>query len=337
MEVDDDRAARGDLFFDALVEGYVDHERFLRRDWLADEVALRLEQPDCRFLLLTAEPGAGKSTFIAQLARDHHWPAYFIRRDQRTPLGDVGGHSFLLHLGYQLAALYPELFTPEHVRIIVEQRIGSVEKEGEAIGAEADRILASPFYQRVVQVRQEVERNQGRVTGLRVGEWVVDPRLLPLQDLQFMALFDPAEVLLKRDPAARLVILVDALDELRYHGGQHTLLSWLTHAPALPDNVRLVLTACPPAPGGSIDLFCRKQAPFLDRLELDLGDDNMLRDVQIYVSNLVERKEVAAALKKGSRKRMGPGLERRRIGSAAGTRKRRTRRRFHREYKKDLA
>lgn len=86
-----------DLFFRATVRSYVeDNPRFLRRDWLAKEVETRLDDPDCRFLLLAAEPGAGKSTFLAQLAHDHpNWPVYFIYRDQRTPLGDVDAESFL--------------------------------------------------------------------------------------------------------------------------------------------------------------------------------------------------------------------------------------------------
>ncbi|MCJ7703530.1 MAG: hypothetical protein MUO62_18260 [Anaerolineales bacterium] len=77
-----------DLFFKFTVESYVkDNKRFLRRDWLADEVAKRMKKPGCRFVLLTAEPGAGKSTFLAQLADDHQdWLRHFIHRDQRIPM-----------------------------------------------------------------------------------------------------------------------------------------------------------------------------------------------------------------------------------------------------------
>jgi hypothetical protein len=80
-------SAPHDLFFSATVRSYIENPRFLRRDWLAAEVDARLSIPDCRFVHVTAEPGAGKSTFMAQLAHDHaNWPVYFIRRDQRTPL-----------------------------------------------------------------------------------------------------------------------------------------------------------------------------------------------------------------------------------------------------------
>jgi hypothetical protein len=133
-----------DLFFNSIIAPYVTNPRFLRRDWLAAEVDERLKDRNSRFVLLTAEPGAGKSTFMAQLATDHpDWPRYFIRRDQRTPLADVGIKSFLLRIGFQLVALHPELITQEQVKISVEQRIGAVEAGGEAVGAEIQRIIAA--------------------------------------------------------------------------------------------------------------------------------------------------------------------------------------------------
>jgi hypothetical protein len=77
-----------DLFFRSLVRGYVeDNPRFVRREWLAERVDGKLSEAGRRFVLLTAEPGAGKSAFMAQLAHDHpEWLRYFIRRDQRSVL-----------------------------------------------------------------------------------------------------------------------------------------------------------------------------------------------------------------------------------------------------------
>jgi hypothetical protein len=89
-----------DLFFSALVRGYVeDNPRFLRREWLAKELDGKLREAGRRFVLLAAEPGAGESVFMAQLAHDHaDWLRYFIRRDQREVLTDVSDKSFLLRL-----------------------------------------------------------------------------------------------------------------------------------------------------------------------------------------------------------------------------------------------
>ena len=166
-----------DLFFQTLVDSYVTNPRFLRRAWLADSVDERLADLDSRFVLLIAEPGAGKSTFMAQLAAGHDsWPRYFIRRDQRTPLGDVSAHSFLLRIGYQLSVAYPDLFQQDLVKIGVEQRIGSVEDGGVLLGAEIKRVLASPFHQKVLEIHQNVTRSKGKIVGLRIDELVLDPR-----------------------------------------------------------------------------------------------------------------------------------------------------------------
>jgi hypothetical protein len=39
------------------------NRRFVRRDWLAAQLDEKLREPGKRFVLLTAEPGAGKSVF----------------------------------------------------------------------------------------------------------------------------------------------------------------------------------------------------------------------------------------------------------------------------------
>jgi hypothetical protein len=283
------------LFFRPIVEGYVNNPRFLRRDWLAAEVNERLQKPDCRFVLLTAEPGAGKSTFLAQLAYDHpQRPVYFIRRDQRTPLTDGGSQSFLLRLGYQLAAAHPELFTPEQVQISVQQRVGQLDESGEVVGAEVDRIVASPFYQQIVQIKQQVRRSRGNVAGLRVGEWVVDPRLLPANDLQNMALIDPAWALLKEQPDEQIIVLVDALDELRSQAIDHSLLNWLTHCPELPANIRFVLTSRPP--DEALAAFCDKQRDYLQTLAIQTTDDRVLTELQVYARRLTASVTVSSVL-----------------------------------------
>jgi hypothetical protein len=178
----------GDLFFEPIVDGYLANPRFVRRDWLAEEIDHRLSTDRSRFVLLTAEPGFGKSAFMAQLAADHpDWLRYFIRRDQRTPLSDVGARSFLLRIGFQLAALYPELFTTDAIRLTVEQRVGAVKDGGSVVGAEIGKILASPFHSIVAQIQQQIEQVEGSVVGLRIAEMVIEPRLLELADLQYLA------------------------------------------------------------------------------------------------------------------------------------------------------
>ena len=63
----------GDLFNEALIQSYVSRDknpRFLARLWLAERVEAALKEDNCRFVLLTAEPGAGKTVFMAWLANE---------------------------------------------------------------------------------------------------------------------------------------------------------------------------------------------------------------------------------------------------------------------------
>jgi hypothetical protein len=287
----------GDLFFEPLVRGYVaDNPRFVRRDWLAGRLDGALRTPDKRFVLLTAEPGAGKSTFMAQLAHDRaDWLRYFIRRDQRAPLADVSDKSLLLRIGYQLAARHPELFTLDAIRVSVVQTIGAVDEQGEAVGAEIERLTASPFYQKVLQIEQQVRSSAGRVVGLRIEELNVESRLLTVEDLLDLALIAPARALQRADPSQRIVILIDALDEIRYHPGtESSILAWLTNCPDLPENVRFVLSSRPP--DDALNLFRDKQAGRLAELEIAEADTNVTQDVQTFVTRLVGEPKFAEAL-----------------------------------------
>lgn len=281
-----DRGPAGDLFFDDLVSAYVDENpRFLARDWLATELDDVLRRPGVRLVLLAGEPGAGKSAFVAQLARSHpEWLRYFIRRDQREPLGDVAARSVLLRLGYQLAALRPELFAQDQVRIAIEQRIGKVAAHGDVVGVEVKRLLASPFLQKALTIQQHVRRTHGSVVGLRVDELVVDSRLLALEDLTCLALLDPARSLQRLDASDRIVVVIDGLDEIRYHPATDDVLNWLINLSELPDNVRFVLTSRPP--DERLRLLRDKQSECLRGLTLDEDLPKVRDDVQVFVNRL---------------------------------------------------
>jgi tetratricopeptide (TPR) repeat protein len=285
-----------DLFFKRIVDSYISNPRFLNRAWLISEIEKCLKDVERRFLLITGVPGIGKSALIAKLSHSHpNWLVYFIRRDQRTSLGDVDAKSFLLHIGYQLAALYPKLFEPESVKLVVEQKIGTVDKSGEIVAAEVKKILASPFYQNIVEIRQKIERNMGNVTGLRIDELIIEPRLISLNDLQNMALFDPANLMLNKYPKEKIVILIDALDELRYHNVNHTLLNWLTNCPNIPSNVNFVLTSRPP--DDALRTFCDKKTIYLKEFVISTEDPRIQADLKAYVELLVAEKDVAPIIK----------------------------------------
>lgn len=288
------------LFFHDIVSSYVDAPRFVRRDWLAHDLQRRLDEPGCRFVSLTGEPGCGKSGFIAQLAADHpDWPVYFIRRDQKRSLGEASAKSFLLRIGFQMAALFPEAFDLEQIRVDIEQEVGTEGNGAEVVGARIGKIRASPFQQVAVRITQRVQQNQGRLVGLEVDEWLADPRLLDTEDLHEMALFRPARNLARLQPERRIVILVDALDELRYHALDNDILAWLTNCPPLAENIRFVLTSRPSQ--GALRTFADKQGDSVRAMELDAADSRVRAELTAYAAGLAVIPEVVAALARTGR------------------------------------
>jgi hypothetical protein len=162
-------------------------------------------------VLLTDEPGAGKTAFTAWVASNHrNWPRYFIRRAQHTQLEDGGERGFLEKTGFQLAVRYPEAFQTDAVRISVSQAVGT--SSGQVTDAEVDRLIASPFYTKAIDIIQEVKDNQGSASGIHVRELVTDPNRISLLDLQRMALLAPALALQRLGSAEPIVVIIDALD-----------------------------------------------------------------------------------------------------------------------------
>jgi tetratricopeptide (TPR) repeat protein len=294
----------GDLFCESLIASYVDDSRFVERPWLRERIESALAGDDCRFLLLRAEPGLGKTALVAWLARRHpDWPRYFIRRDQVSPLGPPGGRSLFLQVGLQLAARYPQLFSAPQIEITIRQRLGTLGHDATVVGAEVERLIASPFMQAALRVTQEVDRVEGQLKGLVVREWIADSRLIREDDLRHMALLDPAAAVLRQDPARWIVILVDALDELRYQGSEGDLLHWLANVSPVPENVRFVLTSRPD--DELLRTLRAKQAACLTEIDLDPADpefhDDIERDLVAYARRLVQVPGAERALEAAGR------------------------------------
>ena len=95
--------------FDELINGYTADPQFIRRGRLEQLVLDAVSDQEHRIVLITAEPGAGKSGLLASLARQHpDWLRYFLRRDSASKAaGGSDATSLLLSIGHQLAAARP--------------------------------------------------------------------------------------------------------------------------------------------------------------------------------------------------------------------------------------
>ena len=188
--------------FNELIQSY--RHDFVGRRWLIDKIGALLDERACRFIVLTGGPGLGKSAVMAHLAaKNPQWLRYFIRRDNRHLLRPSDAKTFFLTIGGQLASLRPNLFEPTKLEIIARQRIGSLESGGEAVGVRIEELRASPFYSVSIQAEQEIKRLAGKAATVEIGRLVTEPRLLTIEDLQYLGLFDPAWLLAEPTRKAR--------------------------------------------------------------------------------------------------------------------------------------
>lgn len=281
-----------ELFFDDVVAQYVREPGYVPRTWLEEQVAERLARPSCRYVLLVGEPGVGKSGVVAGLAdRNPGWLRYFIRRDSTTPLSGGDAASVLLRIGHQLATRRPQLFDPARLEVVVTQRVASAGPQATVVGVRIEDLSVSPFHRTAIRVEQHVEDLAGRLVGLDVAHATVDPRLLTEDNLQYLALFDPAAVLAASQPDDQVVVLVDAVDEaLRFHGGM-SVLDWLERSPELPANVRVVLSSRPHPRLATLESV---RAGSVELIALDTAAPAVLADTLAFAERLLSVPELAA-------------------------------------------
>ncbi|WP_433256705.1 WD40 repeat domain-containing protein [Streptosporangium sp. CA-135522] len=279
--------ALDELFYRPLVQVYTDDDpRHVERTWLTGVVTALAAEPSHRIVLVTGEPGAGKSALAAALCRDNPaWLRYFVRRDSRSPLSAVDARSLLLTLGHQLAATRPELFDPA-VQITVDQRVGKVHGDASVTGVRIENLQASPFLSTSIKVTQAASRVDGTVTGVDIKSATLEPHMLDVGNLQALALGLPAGVLARTEPGERIVIVIDAVDDVRYHGGgSDSILTWLASCGTLPHNIMIVVTSRHDPP--LLQRLRQVHGGALAELNLDAERDRARSDIDLYVGRLV--------------------------------------------------
>ncbi len=271
--------------FDDVVSAHVTDPRFIRRTRLEHRVLEAIDDPGVRIVLITAEPGAGKSALLSSLASQHPgWLRYFPRRGSVTRVSGSEAASLLLSIGSQLAAVRPRAFDPQRLEIVVSQCIRTVAAGGAATAVRIDDLQVSPFASTVFRVDQHADVVAGDLTTVSVRAAALEPRLLSTAVLQYLALIGPATVLAEHDPAARVVVLIDALDEAATPGQASDIITWLRELPELPSNVRIVAASRPEA---ALNGMRSRQAACLRELRIDRSVPGVGDDLTSYARNLL--------------------------------------------------
>jgi hypothetical protein len=268
--------------------------RFVGRQWLIRDIEGALEVPDCRIILLTGNAGIGKSSVLAEIARRRPEAfTFFLRRDSIHALRSGDARSFLLDFGFRLADARPELFTRDREKIDVGQDASEVDEKGEMVGVRVARMAASPFEQVAIEVRQRVGRVAGRVAGIVIEEYVAEARRLTVDDLLEMAVRRPLARLAAESPDQRIVVLLDALDEvmLRRDGASNPadLIDLLADVHHFPSNLRLVVTS-----RKGTHLAPLLELDHVQHLELLQDQPENIADLETYVTESLKTISVVA-------------------------------------------
>ncbi|WP_411071030.1 hypothetical protein [Streptomyces sp. cmx-4-25] len=263
---------------------------FVERAWLYEEIERALEPEACQYVLVTGEPGTGKTSLLAGMARARpDRLRYFFRRDSRTALAGGDVQSFLLAVGHQLARVRPELFEPERLSVVIRQHIDTVAAEGRVVGIRIDDLSVSPFHRTAaLELEQDIGDIAGTVHGIEIGTARPEPRLLDPDNLAHLALIGPAEVLADQDPDARIVLLIDALDEIADDDTtdpRKGILNWLARSPELPANVKVVMTS---RPHSGLRLFRAAREERLAEVVIDAGSPRVADDLRTYADRVLE-------------------------------------------------
>jgi hypothetical protein len=103
----------------------------------------------------------------------------------------------------------------------------------------------------------------------------------------------PARLLLEAEPDTRIVVLVDALDELSLEQGQTTILNWLAACPQLPPNLRFVLSS---RPDQGLNILKQRQHGLVRELIIDPHTELARSNVRRYVAGFCARPDIHRAL-----------------------------------------
>jgi WD40 repeat protein len=210
-----------------FTEYITEHTRdFIGRKWVFTEIDKWLTAIDgSHFMILTGDPGIGKTAIAAQLTRfstrDETPPADYIhiQRDFLSGFhfcnarngGWISPESFIRSLSSQLSMRYPEF---------------------------ARALLTDTQIQ--THIKQHIEKNLSSAIGM----WIENYYAESSEALFNKLIRQPLHALCQSgEVSSPLVILIDGLDEALSYSGRLTIINLLAACEDLPDQVRMLLTS----------------------------------------------------------------------------------------------
>lgn len=205
-------------------------QNFAGRLWVLEEVNNWLDERSERFLLITGEPGSGKTALAAWLAGAGPNPADDVARRKLEALHGRWGAVHFCVAEDQRGTLHPSRFAQSLARQLSDR----YDQYGKAV---IQRIAPS------VNISQEARENWGRMIGAQIGTLIIQNA--NMDDIYNVSVREPLEELFKLEPDLEILILVDGMDEAQsfYQPNQPNIVDLLAGSGDLPKGVRFVLTS----------------------------------------------------------------------------------------------
>jgi hypothetical protein len=194
---------------------------FVGRLWVLKEVTDWVDRGNERFLLVTGEPGSGKTALAAWLAGSGPRPWDKDANTNLEQVRDVWGAAHFCVRG-QTGARFAQS--------LARQLSDRYDDYAEAI---IQRTRPD------MNIHQVARTNWGSMIGAQIGTLIVNSDTM---DVYNRVVREPLETLVSRWPDLRVFILVDALDEALIYNPTN-IITLLAGSDDLPTNVRFLLTS----------------------------------------------------------------------------------------------
>jgi hypothetical protein len=286
--------------FEELMAKRYSPQSLVGRAWLVDYVDAFRQNSTIPHLVITGEPGWGKSAFIAHLAELWNCPRYFIRADSLSGTTGLAAKPFLISLGAQLYQKYGRDIFVREILGSADVRAAWTRENAQVIGRVIEKLYSLPF----LPIRPTDVRLVSGIAGS--GSGVIGEQIRELHDITLSldevtllhaVVLEPLVRLFEADPTERVVILIDALDE-----APQTPSSILDVIPRLsdaelPKNLKLVMTSRP-----GVHLL-----PFSGALSIDVSkrsdpfSDHNRADARAYIRQQVDQAKLKTAISSWNR------------------------------------